>query len=63
MQNGECGRLFAGWWVVEEVEDGFLVGVDPSGWGEPGSSAADGDGPVGLVDLVVVEQAEKYPVV
>ncbi len=37
--------------------------VDPAGWGEPGSSAADGDRPVGFLDFVVVEQAEQDPVV
>jgi len=40
-----------------------LFWVDPAWWGEPGPAGSDGHCPVGLVDLVVVEQAEQDPVV
>jgi hypothetical protein len=40
-----------------------LVAVDVAGWDEPGDAVLDGDGPVVVVDAVVVEGAEEDAVV
>ena len=49
--------------MVHGVDSRFAIRVDPGGWGECGSSAVYGDGPVGCFDLVVVEQAQQDAVV
>src|SRR4051812_44659922 len=42
---------------------GSSEGVEPGGWGEHRPPAFDGDGPVGVVDDVVVVLAEQHQVV
>ena len=49
--------------VEASASDGGLVSVDVAGWDEPGDAVLDGDGPVVVVDAVVVEGAEEYAVV
>lgn len=45
------------------VSTGLSVWVEVCGWDEPGDAVPDLDGPVVLVDEVVVVAAEQYAVV